>query len=459
VSAPQPAIDGATPANTAPEPPPHARPATAALPQAEWRRVELLALAATQLRDDGTASEGLLDELARVQGEVGDARRKGSWPQLGVPLDDLERDILVGVAVPEAEPRVGWLFRTLQGGAQPYPAPALLQELLALDAAEATPLHAGLAEDGRLRRAGLVRCEGGVYDPVRPGTGVAELLLGRPYRSAPPGSHRVTRRAGWADLVLPEDRVTQLREFVAWVQHRPTVIDRWGGARLGGPIALFTGPSGTGKTLAASVVAAALAWPLFRVDLGVLVSKYIGETEKNLNALFDAAHGRPMVLQFDEADSIFSKRGEIREARDRYANLEVSHLLTRIERHDGPCILTTNLRQHLDGAFTRRFQVVVDFPRPDAAARSRLWGGALPGGAPRAPDVTPPCLGEAVNLTGGEIQNAALHAAYVAAADGRRIELRHLALAVWRELGKDGRELTTGDLGALAEHLPAEVIT
>jgi SpoVK/Ycf46/Vps4 family AAA+-type ATPase len=219
-------------------------------------------------------------------------------------------------------------------------------------------------------------------------------------------------------------------------------------------VALFSGPSGTGKTFAAVVLASELDWPLYRVDLGRLVSKYIGETEKNLNRLFDAAHGRPMVLQFDEADSLFSKRGEVKEARDRYANMEVSHLLARIESHHGPVILTTNLRKQLDPAFARRFQVVVDFPRPDMAARTSLWRRLLPPRAPLDAGIDMDFLGRAVNLTGGGIRNAALHAAYMAAGAGLPIGVGHIALAVWRELGKDGRELSLADLGALAPYLP-----
>jgi SpoVK/Ycf46/Vps4 family AAA+-type ATPase len=245
-----------------------------------------------------------------------------------------------------------------------------------------------------------------------------------------------------------------LREFLLWVEQRSTVEEQWGGIFVGGPVALFTGASGTGKTFAAAVLASELGWPLYRVDLGKLVSKYIGETEKNLNALFDAAHGRAMVLQFDEADSLFSKRGEVREARDRYANMEVSHLLTRIEAHCGPCILTTNLRKHLDSAFARRFQAVVEFPRPAAAARAALWQRLLPPRAPRRDEVDPALLGAAVHLSGGGIRNAALHAAYVAAGEGRAIGLSHVALGVWRELTKDGRDVSLIDLGPLARHLP-----
>jgi SpoVK/Ycf46/Vps4 family AAA+-type ATPase len=272
----------------------------------------------------------------------------------------------------------------------------------------------------------------------------------------PPGTSRVRLAAGWDDLVLPGPCRQLLGEFLGWVRHRARVVERWGGADMGGPLALFSGPSGTGKTFAAAVIANALGWPLYRADLGLVVSKYIGETEKNLNALFDAAHGREMVLQIDEADALLGKRAEVKEARDRYANMEVSHLLNRIEQHRGPCILTTNLRAHLDSAFLRRFQVVVEFPRPDAAARGALWQRLLPPRAPRADDVDPAALGEAVTLTGGGIRNAALQAAYFAADADRAIELEHVALAVWRELGKSGKPLARTELGPLAAHLPDE---
>jgi SpoVK/Ycf46/Vps4 family AAA+-type ATPase len=225
---------------------------------------------------------------------------------------------------------------------------------------------------------------------------------------------------------------------------------------VGGPVALFAGPSGTGKTMAASVLANALGWPLFRIDLGRLVSKYVGETEENLNRLFDAAHGRPMVLQFDEADALFAKRGEIKEARDRYANMEVSHLLTRIESHRGPCILTTNLRRQMDAAFTRRLQMVVEFPRPDSSARAALWERLLPPRAPRADGLCVARLADAAALSGGQIRNAALHAAYLAAGAGEDIDLPHAALGIWRELTKDGHECSPTALGDLAAHLPAD---
>jgi SpoVK/Ycf46/Vps4 family AAA+-type ATPase len=235
------------------------------------------------------------------------------------------------------------------------------------------------------------------------------------------------------------------------------VETEWGARLPGGPIALFAGPSGTGKTLAAEVIANTLGRRLYRVDLGMLVSKYIGETEKNLNALFDAADGQNVVLLFDEADSLFGRRGDVREARDRYANMEVSHLLSRIERHRGPCILTTNLRQHLDSAFARRFQVVIDFPRPDISSRAMLWRRALPKFAPLSPDISMEQLGAALELTGAQIRNSALHAAFLAAAQDSVISLAHIAAAVMSELVKDGREVPLSSLGMLAAHLPEEL--
>lgn len=429
---------------------------------AEWARLDLLGWILAESRQGREAPDARIDELRRLQAAVEAARGNGSpLAALGVlagrPLAGIELDVLAAAVAPEAEPRLGWLFQSLQlGAAQPYPTPALLQELLALDAALAGQLYAALGADSALRRLGLVQVEDDdPFQPVRPGVGITARLLGRPEATtAPMGSTRVAIRPGWGELILPADRTSMLRELLLWIRHRNTVFGDWEGRDCGGPVALFTGPSGTGKTFAAAVLAADLSWPLYRVDLGRLVSKYIGETEKNLNRLFDAAHGRRMVLQFDEADSLFSKRGEVKEARDRYANMEVSHLLARIEAHQGPCILTTNLRRNLDPAFARRFQLVVDFPRPDAAARARLWERLLPVKAPRAPDLDMAFLGAAVNLAGGSIRNAALHAAFLAAELRRPIGLPEVALAVWRELSKEGRDLSGSDLGALAPHLP-----
>jgi len=427
----------------------------------EWERISLLAHILAESRQGRQASQVELDRLRTLQQQVEAFRREeGGWDAVtSTGLSSLEFDVLACAVAPEAEPRLGWLFQALQPGAPtPYPTPALLQEILAVTPEETALLYTALSEASPLRIGGLIEVGGGdPVQPLRPAAGVTARLRGRPAVTGDlPGAVLVKTPARWEDLVLPPDRVAMLREFLLWITHKAIVVGDWGGSDCGGPVGLFSGPSGTGKTFAAAVLAARLGWPLYRVDLGRLVSKYIGETEKNLNRLFDAAHGQPMILQFDEADSLFSKRGEVREARDRYANMEVSHLLARIESHSGPVILTTNLRKHLDPAFARRFQVVVDFPRPDAEARTRLWQRLLPPRMPREPGVNPAFLGAAVNLTGGSIRNAALHAAYLAAGAGKPLSLGHVALAIWRELGKDGRELSSTDLGPMAPFLPGE---
>lgn len=427
---------------------------------AEWKRIEVLCRYLTLNRQGKELPQEELEWLKHLQGEVQSARRhRGAWSKLLTsPLEPVEWDALACLVAPEAEPRIGWMYQELQrNGAEPYPCPALLQELLALEPLEANALYDALHRQAPLRRLGLIQAETPIepYRPLRPEPGVTAKLLGRRFEPAPPpGTQAVHAAADWDDLILPADRIRMLREYLYWILHRRQVEEQWGGASTGGPVALFAGTSGTGKTFAASVIAKELGWPLYRVDLGKLVSKYIGETEKNLNALFDAAHGREMVLQFDEADSLFSKRGEVKEARDRYANMEVSHLLSRMEAHRGPCILTSNLRKHLDAAFARRFQMVVEFPRPAAPARALLWQRLLPARAPRRAEVDPRFLGAAVSLSGGAIKNAALHAAYLAAAEGEPIGLEHIAVALWRELGKDGREVAPNDLGPLAHHLP-----
>ena len=430
----------------------------------EWERIELLACSLGQERVGKRLSEELLEQLKHLQNEVETQRRAPTSPWrtlLGQEWAPLAFDMMALAVAPEVEPRIGWLYQQLQPGNQStYPSVSLVRELLALDEAETSDFYQLLNEESPLRRAHLVRLDGqGPQQQLVPCQGRSAQLMEWPRPvTAPAGSSRVWLQARWEELVLPTDCLNQLQEFLYWVRGRYTVVGEWGGQETGGPVALFAGPSGTGKTFAASVLANELGWPLYRVDLGALVSKYIGETEKNLNRLFDAAHGQPMVLQFDEADSLFGQRGEIRDARDRYANMEVSHLLARIEAHQGPVILTTNLRQHLDCAFSRRFQVVVDFPRPDAAARAELWARCLPPRAPRAANLDPVFLGLAVTLTGGAIRNAALHAAYLAAGTGQPVTLPLVALSVWRELAKDGHEVHQVDLGDLAQWLPEEVV-
>jgi SpoVK/Ycf46/Vps4 family AAA+-type ATPase len=246
----------------------------------------------------------------------------------------------------------------------------------------------------------------------------------------------------WGDLVLADEELALLRSIAACLRHRSLVLDAWGfGQRVApgsGLKILFAGESGTGKTLACQVIANALGLDLYRVDLSRTVSKFIGETEKNLARLFDAAEDANAVILFDEADALFGKRSAVSDAHDRYANLEVAYLLQRIEEFTGAVILTTNLRHNLDQAFLRRLDFVVDFPLPDRAHRRLLWERHFPAEAPVADDIDLDALA-AHNLPGGSIRNCVLQAAFAAADDGRVITVAHLEQAVRLEQRKLGR--------------------
>lgn len=425
----------------------------------EWQRIDVLAQCLQHSRGGGQPEAGLIGRLEQLQQQLQRDRVAMDSPWRRLPIQDLPPlaiDILACIYAAEAQPSIGWQFQALQPGAQPHITPVLIQLLLALDHDELQLLQQLVATQGALRRRQLIESDGEPpFAPLRPAKNALATLMQWPQSwIMPPGAYPVQLQAGWDDLVLPDDRERMLREFLLWLRHHGTVVGQWGGSQPGGPLALFSGPSGTGKTFAASVIAGDLGWPLYRVDLARLVSKYIGETEKNIGRLFDAANGREMVLQFDEVDALMSKRGEIKEARDRYANMEVSYLLARVEEHHGPCILTTNLRSQIDKAFSRRFQLVIEFPRPDAAARAVMWRRMLPPRAPLADSIDFDFLADAVNLTGGNIRNAALHAAYLAAGDGVPIDVPHIAVAVYRELAKDRLQVKATDLGRLAGFLP-----
>lgn len=256
-------------------------------------------------------------------------------------------------------------------------------------------------------------------------------------------ARRIEPTCSWTDLILPPDTTAQLQELCARVRLRSTVLYDWGfGQKLSrgsGTSALFTGPPGTGKSTAAEVVAAELALDLFSIDLSAVVSKYIGETEKNLEQIFSAAAEADAILMFDEADALFGKRSEVHDAHDRYANIETSYLLQRMEQYDGIAILATNLRQNLDEAFTRRLQFVVDFPFPDEQQREGIWRVSFAAGAPLGDDVDLAGLARDFRLSGAGIKNAALHAAYLAAAQDRPIEMAIVLQAVRREFQKMGR--------------------
>ena len=275
---------------------------------------------------------------------------------------------------------------------------------------------------------------------------VGDLDLGARHASSTRLGELATRlpvRMGWDELVLPERQRDLLRSISAYLRHRDRVLTDWGYdrtvARTQGLKILFAGESGTGKTMAAEVVAHDLGLELFRVDLATVVSKYIGETEKNLERIFTAAHGSNAILFFDEADALFGKRSEVSDSHDRYANIEVAFLLQRMEAYPGAVVLATNFKRNIDDAFIRRLDFVVDFPFPEAEDRRRIWELLLPEQAPLADDLDLDFLARQFKLSGGAIRNCSLAAAFQAADDGDMIHMRHLVRAVAQEYGKQGR--------------------
>lgn len=259
----------------------------------------------------------------------------------------------------------------------------------------------------------------------------------------------VTPRRRLADLVLPESEFLQIVEIGSFHRAWPTVAERWGFAQImsdAGIKALFVGDPGTGKTMAAEVIAGELGVILLKIDLAQVVSKWVGETEKNLEAAFREAEASHCVLFFDEADALFGKRGEVRHGTDRYANLEVGYLLQRLERYEGLVILASNMQENIDAAFGRRFHFVVHFPRPDGAQRARLWRQVFPDQAPLAADTDLELLA-GLELTGAGITAAARTAALLAADEGEsEIAARHLVRAVRRQFQREGRVLKPTDL-------------
>ena len=243
--------------------------------------------------------------------------------------------------------------------------------------------------------------------------------------------------------MLPDRQRDLLRSISAYLRHRDRVLSEWGYertvARTQGLKVLFAGESGTGKTMAAQVLAAELGLELFRVDLATVVSKYIGETEKNLERIFSAADGSNAILFFDEADALFGKRSEVSDSHDRYANIEVAYLLQRMEAYPGAVILATNFKRNIDDAFIRRLDFVVDFPFPEAEDRKKIWRLVLPEEAPVDEDVDLEFLATQFKLSGGAIRNCSLAAAFRAADEDASIEMRHLVRAVAQEYAKQGR--------------------
>jgi hypothetical protein len=291
-------------------------------------------------------------------------------------------------------------------------------------------------------RSAAYRADGAAHQGRQTHLGLTQLLWDACRIEARPRleglAQRIEPHSTWKDLVLPEKEQDQLRHIALHVRHRTQVYETWGFAdrssRGLGISALFAGPSGTGKTTAAEVLAYELRLDLFRIDLSQVISKYIGETEKNLSRVFDAAEQGAAVLLFDEADALFGKRTEVKDSHDRYANVEVSYLLQRMEAYRGLAILTTNRKTALDGAFLRRIRFVVEFPFPEVAQRAEMWRRIFP---PRTPT-------DGLNIerlarlrvSGGNIHNIAMGAAFLAADSGQPVRMEHVLAATRTEFTK-----------------------
>lgn len=295
--------------------------------------------------------------------------------------------------------------------------------------------------------ANAARDEAAACEPADFGKLVWGICRRHARRSLENLAQRIEPRAAWDDLILPAHQMETLRQIVVHVRRRTVVNEQWGFAakyaRGLGLTALFAGSSGTGKTMAAEVLAADLDLDLYRIDLAAVVSKYIGETEKNLRKVFDAAEESGCVLLFDEADALFGKRSEVRDSHDRYANLEISYLLQRMESYRGVAILTTNMQHALDAAFLRRIRFIVQFPFPDALSRERIWQRVFPQAVPTG-GLDFARLAQ-LNVSGGVIRNIATHAAFFAADDGMIVGPRHIIAAARTEYSKLEKPLTPAE--------------
>jgi DNA polymerase III delta prime subunit len=317
-----------------------------------------------------------------------------------------------------------------------------------------------LADEFRFGRTGieqtmsLARSVAAVKHPARPAAEFGDVLEAGRLLTTPQLRRfavRIEPRFGWDDIVLAEDKLDQLRRIANWKRLRHRVHEGWGfGQKLSrgqGLAVMFAGPSGTGKTMAAEVLACDLGLDLFQIDLSSVVSKYVGQTEKHLDAIFREASDTQCLLFFDEADALFGKRTEVKDAHDRYANIETNFLLQRIEQYQGLAILATNMRRNLDDAFVRRLGDTIDFTHPGEQLRERIWRGHFPRADLCASDVDLPFLARQFKLTGGQIKNVVLAAAFRAAAASTRIHMLDILLAIKAELAKQGRLPTKVEFG------------
>jgi hypothetical protein len=379
-----------------------------------WEReAALLPLALYLEIDDGDGGAGPTRPpvgrfVSRVSGRVALAARE-SWSDLG------RQSILLDVAPPTAGERAEAWGHALRPGTSPEKVDALATQF-ALEVSEIGDIALITTDPDEAWRECRIR--------TRPRIDVL--------------AQRLEPHVGWDDIVLPDGTRELLEQVADQIAHRTQVYERWDFAsrvtRGLGVSVLFAGPSGTGKTMAAEVLAARLQLDLYRIDLSAVVSKYIGETEKNLRRLFDAAEGGGVILFFDEADALFGKRSEVKDSHDRYANIEINYLLQRMEAYRGLAILATNLRSALDTAFLRRLRFIMEFPFPGVAERRTIWQKSFPAASP----VGPLDFDRLAQLpaTGGMIRNIAVNAAFLAAAAGTQITMTLVLAAARTEFAK-----------------------
>jgi hypothetical protein len=379
------------------------------------------------------------------------------WAHIGVPPDllflEVPDDLVEAVALEAPSPPVLWRCAHPDIGTRAALWGRLSRPVADLTAEDCNALAASFRFGPAAIRAVVNRAALEHHDADGRADRTALAAAGRSHVGASLTSlaDRLSLTYGREDLVLGDDIEREIDLALAWMRHQRTVLDTWQlGARIAtgrGLTALFAGPPGTGKTMAAQVLARELDLDCYRVDLSRVVSKFIGETEENLSRVFDEAEIGGAVLFFDEADALFAKRTEIKDSRDRYANLEVSYLLQRMESFDGVAVLASNRSTDIDEAFLRRFQITALFRMPTPDERERIWRGLVPESA--SPSIDLRAVARAADLSGGEIKNCVLAAAYLAAAEHRSMEIDHVTAAIRRELAKSGRLVDEVALTAL----------
>jgi hypothetical protein len=404
-----------------------------------WEREAILAGAALLIEIDDVAGlahavRRLIDTLQGAALVSADVRLSGGVAFEIAPPTRQEQDSLWRAALLQTAPGAPNLNGTLSGALRDLTSQFTLMPTEIAAAAQAAALRAQAGE------------------PLA--DALWEASRGKTRAHLDQYAQRLRPTATWDDLVLPEAQMRTLREIAIHVRQRLQVYESWGfGARFSagtGISALFAGPSGTGKTMAAEVLANALRLDLYRIDLSAVVSKYIGETEKNLRALFDAAEYGGAALLFDEADALFGKRSEVKDSHDRYANIEVSYLLQRMETYRGLAILTSNLKNALDPAFLRRIRFIVNFPFPDAPQRAQIWRRAFP---PQTPlDRVDADKLARLSVAGGSIRNIALGAAFLAADEGQPVRMKHLLRAAKTECAKIDKTVSEAEIDGWVTH-------